>query len=226
MLNTLNHIAIIMDGNRRWAKKNELDQIEGHRKGIETAKFIAKHCHDKNIKELTLYAFSMQNWKRPKLEIKSLLKLFSTLFEDKSQFFIKNNFKFNPIGRIDELNEPVKIKVNSLKEKTKANDAMTINVAINYGGIEEIIDTYERIALNNEKNIDRKILKKYSYLPESNEIDLIIRTGGYSRLSNFLNLHNSYSELEISNILWPDFNQENFEEILSKYKKIERNYGK
>ena len=215
-----------MDGNRRWAKKNELDQIEGHRKGIETAKFIAKHCHDKNIKELTLYAFSMQNWKRPKLEIKSLLKLFSTLFEDKSQFFIKNNFKFNPIGRIDELNEPVKIKVNSLKEKTKANDAMTINVAINYGGIEEIIDTYERIALNNEKNIDRKILKKYSYLPESNEIDLIIRTGGYSRLSNFLNLHNSYSELEISNILWPDFNQENFEEILSKYKKIERNYGK
>ncbi len=226
MLNTLNHIAIIMDGNRRWAKKNKLDQIEGHRKGIETAKFIAKHCHNKNIKELTLYAFSMQNWKRPKLEIKSLLKLFSTLFEDKSHFFIKNNFKFNPIGRIDQLNEAVKIKINSLKEKTKANNAMTINVAINYGGIEEIIDTYERIALNNEKNINRKILKKYSYLPESNEIDLIIRTGGYSRLSNFLNLHNSYSELEISNILWPDFNQENLEEILSKYKKIERNYGK
>ena len=226
MLNTLNHIAIIMDGNRRWAKKNKLDQIEGHRKGIETAKFIAKHCHNKNIKELTLYACSMQNWKRPKLEIKSLLKLFSTLFEDKSHFFIKNNFKFNPIGRIDELNEAVKIKINSLKEKTKANNAMTINVAINYGGIEEIIDTYERIALNNEKNINRKILKKYSYLPESNEIDLIIRTGGYSRLSNFLNLHNSYSELEISNILWPDFNEEDFEEILSKYKKIERNYGK
>ena len=226
MLNTLNHIAIIIDGNRRWAKKNKLDQIEGHRKGIETAKFIAKHCHNKNIKELTLYAFSMQNWKRPKLEIKSLLKLFSTLFEDKSHFFIKNNFKFNPIGRIDELNEAVKIKINSLKEKTKANNAMTINVAINYGGIEEIIDTYERIALNNEKNINRKILKKYSYLPESNEIDLIIRTGGYSRLSNFLNLHNSYSELEISNILWPDFNEEDFEEILSKYKKIERNYGK
>ena len=162
MLNTLNHIAIIMDGNRRWAKKNNLDQIEGHKKGIETAKFIAKHCHNENIKELTLYAFSMQNWKRPKLEIKSLLKLFSTLFEDKSHFFIKNNFKFNPIGRIDELNEAVKIKINSLKEKTKANNAMTINVAINYGGIEEIIDTYERITLNNEKNIDRKILKKYS----------------------------------------------------------------
>lgn len=226
MLNTLNHIAIIMDGNRRWAKKNKVDQIEGHRKGIETAKFIAKHCHNKNIKELTLYAFSMQNWKRPKLEIKSLLKLFSTLFEDKSHFFIKNNFKFNPIGRIDGLNEAVKIKINSLKEKTKANDAMTINVAINYGGIEEIIDTYERITLNNEKKIDEKILKKYSYLPESNEIDLIIRTGGHSRLSNFLNLHNSYSELEISNILWPDFNQEDFEEILSKYKKIDRNYGK
>src|SRR6056300_1610286 len=226
MLNTLNHIAIIMDGNRRWAKKNKLDQIEGHRKGIETAKFIAKHCHNKNIKELTLYAFSMQNWKRPKLEIKSLLKLFSTLFEDKSHFFIKNNFKFNPIGRIDQLNEAVKIKINSLKEKTKANNAMTINVAINYGGIEEIIDTYERIALNNEKNINRKILKKYSYLPESNEIDLIIRTGGYSRLSNFLNLYNSYLELKINKILWPNFNQEDFEEILSKYKKIERNYGK
>ena len=103
---------------------------------------------------------------------------------------------------------------------------MTINVAINYGGIEEIIDTYERITLNGEKNIDEKILKKYSYLPESNEVDLIIRTGGYSRISNFLNLHNSYSEIEISNILWPDFRQEDFEKILLKYRKIERNYGK
>ena len=99
-------------------------------------------------------------------------------------------------------------------------------VAINYGGIEEIIDTYERITLNGEKNIDEKILKKYSYLPESNEVDLIIRTGGYSRISNFLNLHNSYSEIEISNILWPDFRQEDFEKILLKYRKIERNYGK
>lgn len=226
MLNTLNHIAIIMDGNRRWAKKNELDQIEGHRKGIETAKFIAKYCGNQNIKELTLYAFSMQNWKRSKVEIKSLLKLFSTLFEDKSHFFIKNNFKFNPIGRIDELNETVRKKINSLKDKTKSNNGMTINVAINYGGIEEIIDTYERITLNGEKNIDEKILKKYSYLPDSNEVDLIIRTGGYSRISNFLNLHNSYSEIEISNILWPDFRQEDFEKILLKYRKIERNYGK
>jgi len=94
------------------------------------------------------------------------------------------------------------------------------------GGIEEIIDTYERITLNGEKNMDEKILKKYSYLPESNEVDLIIRTGGYSRISNFLNLHNSYSEIEISNILWPDFGQEDFEKILLKYRKIERNYGK
>ena len=132
-----------MDGNRRWAKKNELDQIEGHKKGIETAKFIAKYCGNQNIKELTLYAFSMQNWKRPKVEIKSLLKLFSTLFEDKSHFFIKNNFQFNPIGRIDELNEAVRKKINSLKNKTKSNNGMAINVAINYGGIEEIIDTYK-----------------------------------------------------------------------------------
>ena len=131
--------------------------------------------------------------------------------------------RFNPIGRIDELNEAVRKKINSLKDKTKSNNGMTINVAINYGGIEEIIDTYERITLNGEKNIDEKILKKYSYLPESNEVDLIIRTGGYSRISNFLNLHNSYSEIEISNILWPDFRQEDFEKILLKYRKIERN---
>tara|TARA_B100000131_G_scaffold117769_1_gene114585 strand:- start:33741 stop:34394 length:654 start_codon:yes stop_codon:yes gene_type:complete len=217
-----------MDGNRRWAEKKNLKKIDGHKMGIETAKEISIESNNLGIKEITLYAFSFQNWNRPKVEIESLFNLFYELFEDKSKFFSLNSFIFNPIGRIDLLNNVIKKKLINLKNVTQNNKKLKINVAINYGGIEEIIDTFKNLvnANINLEDLNEDTLRQYSYLPISPSPELIIRTGGYNRISNFLNLHNSYSEIIISNKLWPDFTKDDFISILNEYQSIERNHGK
>lgn len=228
MNNLPKHVAIIMDGNRRWAEKKNLKKIDGHKMGIETAKEISLESNNLGIKEITLYAFSFQNWNRPKVEIESLFNLFYELFEDKSKFFSLNSFIFNPIGRIDLLNNVIKKKLINLKNVTQNNKKLKINVAINYGGIEEIIDTFKNLvnANINLEDLNEDTLRQYSYLPISPSPELIIRTGGYNRISNFLNLHNSYSEIIISNKLWPDFTKDDFISILNEYQSIERNHGK
>ena len=222
------HIAIIMDGNRRWAENKKIDKIDGHKEGIETAKKIAIESHKIGTKNLTLYAFSFQNWNRPKIEVESLFQLFTDLFEDKSKFFKENGFVFNPIGRLDELNSLMKKKIFRLHENTMGNKGLIINVAINYGGQEEIIDTLKKISFAgiDLNSLDVDLLKKFSYLPKTPDPELIIRTGGHSRISNFLNLHNSYSEIIVSSKLWPDFTLEDFYLIIKEYKSINRNYGK
>ena len=222
------HIAIIMDGNRRWAENKKIDKIDGHKEGIETAKKIAIESHKIGTKNLTLYAFSFQNWNRPKIEVESLFQLFTDLFEDKSKFFKENGFVFNPIGRLDELNSLMKKKIFKLHENTIGNKGLIINVAINYGGQEEIIDTLKKISFAgiDLNSLDVDLLKKFSYLPKAPDPELIIRTGGHSRISNFLNLHNSYSEIIVSSKLWPDFTLKDFHLIINEYKSINRNYGK
>ena len=222
------HIAVIMDGNRRWAENKKVDKIDGHKEGIETAKKIAIESHKIGTKNLTLYAFSFQNWNRPKIEVESLFQLFTDLFEDKSKFFKENGFVFNPIGRLDELNSLMKKKIFKLHENTIGNKGLVINVAINYGGQEEIIDTLKKISFAgiDLNSLDVDLLKKFSYLPKAPDPELIIRTGGHSRISNFLNLHNSYSEIIVSSKLWPDFTLEDFYRIIKEYKSINRNYGK
>ena len=222
------HIAIIMDGNRRWAENKKVDKIDGHKEGIETAKKIATESHKIGTKNLTLYAFSFQNWNRPKIEVESLFQLFTDLFEDKSKFFKENGFVFNPIGRLDELNSLMKKKIFKLHENTIGNKGLIINVAINYGGQEEIVDTLKKISFAgiDLNSLDVDLLKKFSYLPKAPDPELIIRTGGHSRISNFLNLHNSYSEIIVSSKLWPDFTLKDFHLIINEYKSINRNYGK
>ena len=222
------HIAIIMDGNRRWAENKKIDKIDGHKEGIETAKKIAIESHKIGTKNLTLYAFSFQNWNRPKIEVESLFQLFTDLFEDKSKFFKENGFVFNPIGRLDELSSLMKKKIFRLHENTMGNKGLIINVAINYGGQEEIVDTLKKISFAgiDLNSLDVDLLKKFSYLPKTPDPELIIRTGGHSRISNFLNLHNSYSEIIVSSKLWPDFTLEDFHLIIKEYKSINRNYGK
>ena len=222
------HIAIIMDGNRRWAENKKVDKIDGHKEGIETAKKIAIESHKIGTKNLTLYAFSFQNWNRPKIEVESLFQLFTDLFEDKSKFFKENGFVFNPIGRLDELSSLMKKKIFRLHENTMGNKGLIINVAINYGGQEEIVDTLKKISFAgiDLNSLDVDLLKKFSYLPKAPDPELIIRTGGHSRISNFLNLHNSYSEIIVSSKLWPDFTLEDFHLIIKEYKSINRNYGK
>ena len=222
------HIAVIMDGNRRWAENKKVDKIDGHKEGIETAKKIAIESHKIGTKNLTLYAFSFQNWNRPKIEVESLFQLFTDLFEDKSKFFKENGFVFNPIGRLDELSSLMKKKIFRLHENTMGNKGLIINVAINYGGQEEIVDTLKKISFAgiDLNSLDVDLLKKFSYLPKAPDPELIIRTGGHSRISNFLNLHNSYSEIIVSSKLWPDFTIEDFHLIIKEYKSINRNYGK
>ena len=222
------HIAVIMDGNRRWAENKKVDKIDGHKEGIETAKKIAIESHKIGTKNLTLYAFSFQNWNRPKIEVESLFQLFTDLFEDKSKFFNENGFVFIPIGRLDELSSLMKKKIFRLHENTMGNKGLIINVAINYGGQEEIVDTLKKISFAgiDLNSLDVDLLKKFSYLPKAPDPELIIRTGGHSRISNFLNLHNSYSEIIVSSKLWPDFTLEDFHLIIKEYKSINRNYGK
>jgi len=221
-----NHIAIIMDGNRRWAKNKNQPTIKGHQKGLEVAKEICISANELEIKNLTLYAFSIQNWSRPKLEITSLFNLFLDFFENKSEFFFEYNLKFNPIGRIDELDNKIKDRILSLKEKTKENTGTSINVAINYGGREEIIDIVNKIISQKHfKEVDDKIIKELSYLPDIPEPELLIRTAGLSRVSNFLLWHIAYSEIEILEELWPDFTSEKFLVCIKKYQSIDRKFG-
>lgn len=222
-----NHVAIIMDGNRTWAKRNNLSTIRGHEKGLDTAKEICIHCNDIGIKNLTLYAFSIQNWTRPRAEIDALFNLFIDFFDNKSKFFYDHKLKFHPIGRINELPKAIQKKVHHLKTSTIKNTGTCINVAINYGGREEIIDTIKNMIDRNIKkdDINEDTFKDYSYFPQTSYPELLIRTAGYSRVSNFLLWHIAYSEINITEKLWPDFTKGDFNESLTKYKTIDRKFG-
>tara|TARA_B100001996_G_C18663969_1_gene594180 strand:- start:1948 stop:2652 length:705 start_codon:yes stop_codon:yes gene_type:complete len=222
-----NHIAIIMDGNRTWAKNNNLLTIKGHEKGLEVAEEICIHSNKIGIKNLTLYAFSIQNWTRPKVEIDALFNLFIDFFDNKSKFFHDYKLKFQPIGRISELPKMIERKILSLKELTKDYKGTCINVAINYGGREEIIDTVNAIVniSDTNKKIDEDLFKENSYFPNTPDPELLIRTAGYSRVSNFLLWHIAYSEIDISDKLWPEFTKRDLEESIQRYKSIDRKFG-
>ncbi len=222
------HVAIIMDGNRRWAKENNSKSIVGHKKGLDTAEKICIYSSKIGIKYLTLYAFSAQNWSRSKVEIDSLFTLFLEFFNMKSNFFMKYKMKFNPIGRIDELDTSIIDKISTLVEKTKNNKGMCVNVAINYGGREEIIDAIKNLYEENFDftNINEFILKENTYLSSKQpDPELIIRTGGISRLSNFLLWHAAYSEIIVHEKLWPEFTQLDFQSCINQYSIIDRKFG-
>ena len=221
------HVAIIMDGNRRWAKGNNLKSIIGHKKGLDAAEEICIYSNEIGIKYLTLYAFSAQNWSRSKIEIDLLFVLFLEFFNKKSDFFIKYGMKFNPIGRIEELDAPIKNKIKILVDKTKKNKGTCVNVAINYGGREEIIDAIKKLDKDNFNftNIDEYILRENTYLPDCPDPELIIRTGGVSRLSNYLLWHIAYSEIVVHEKLWPEFTKLDFQDCIDKYSAIDRKFG-
>lgn len=221
------HLAIIMDGNRTWAKKHGLSTIKGHEKGLDVARAICIYCNKLGIKNLTLYAFSIQNWSRPKIEIDALFNLFIDFFDNKSQFFHDYNLRFNPIGRIDELPKAIARKVRLLEESTRNNLGCCINVAINYGGREEILDAAKRIIEKglSIEDVNEESMKSNLYLTDTPDPELLIRTAGYSRVSNFLLWHIAYSEIDINQKLWPDFTEEDLEESLNIYKSIHRKFG-
>ena len=222
-MNPLKHVAIIMDGNGRWGLKHFNSRNKGHKAGLESVETVIKVALEKNIPYLTLYAFSTENWKRPKNEVSFLFKLLENFLKNKIEEFNKNQIKLKIIGE-----KKFPIKLNKLlitsEKKTEKNSKLQINLALNYGSKNEIINAIK--LLNKKKiKINEKNLSNMLYTSNIPDPDLLIRTGNTNRLSNFLLWQLSYSEIFFSKKLWPDFKSKDFINIIFKYKKIKRNFG-
>lgn len=223
-------IAIIMDGNGRWAQKRKLPVSYGHKKGADNLINILKHAKNIGIKSLTLYAFSTENWKRPKDEVDYILNTLDSYLDEKSEIFIENDIKLKFIGDLTKLDKKLLQKISNLEKETENNN-LELNIAFSYGGRTEIINATKNIAVDYKNNkidiydINEELFKKYLYNPEIIYPDLVIRTGGDIRISNFLLWEISYSELYFTNKLWPDFNEKDLNKAIKNYKKRKRTYG-
>lgn len=218
-----NHVAIIMDGNGRWAKARNLRRSEGHKQGLLTAENILDYSLEKGIKCVTLYVFSTENWKRPKLEVKALFSLAAKFF-DRFAKFCQDRVRVVVSGELDGLPTSLVKKIEEIQQKTAAFDAICVNLCINYGGRRDIVQAVQKIVDENgeisQENISRHLYN--SFLPEP---DLIIRTGGEMRLSNFLTYQSAYAELAFTKTLWPDFGRDEYFEIIDEYCRRSRNFG-
>jgi len=225
------HVAIIMDGNGRWANKRGLPRVAGHKEGMDVVQRIVRTAVRYNIEILTMYAFSTENWKRPKHEVDYLLRLPKMFLNVYLPELIEKNVKVNMIGSLDSLPAHTKEAVQNAKEKTKDNTGLLLNFALNYGGRNEIITAVERMVTDIEKgklqkeHITEELFSTYLYTNNFCDPDLIIRTSGEQRLSNFLLWQSAYSEFWFTDELWPDFTEEMFEQALYDYQTRTRRYG-
>ena len=222
-MNPLNHVAIIMDGNGRWGLKNKKSRNLGHKQGLFTVEKIIKKSIEKKIKYLTLFAFSTENWKRPSLEIKYLFKLLENFLDKRLSNLNKQNIKLRIIGRKDfssKLNKSLK----NAEKLTSNNKKLQINLALNYGSKNEIIDGIKSL-IKNKKNITIKNISESLYTKDIPDPDILIRTGETNRLSNFLLWQLAYTEIFFEKKLWPDFNERDYDRIIKKYMTIKRNFG-
>lgn len=224
------HLAIIIDGNRRWAKKRGLASFEGHKRGLEKVKEIGKWCKKKGVKILTLFAFSTENWSRPKMEINYLMKLFSQAFSKKNiQEIDREGIKIQVIGQKERLPYQLQEKIKRAEEITQDNREGILNLALSYGGRAEIVEALRKIMKMNPKppeKIDEELIEKNLWTAGQANPDLIIRTGGEKRLSNFLLWQSAYSELYFSEKYWPDFTEKDLEEAFKEYSQRQRRFGK
>ena len=222
-MNPLNHVAIIMDGNGRWGLKNKNSRNAGHKAGLDTVEKIIKESIKNKISFLTLYAFSTENWKRPKKEINYLFNLLQLFLENKLDSLNNQNIKLIILG-IKNFPKKLNKLLNNAEQKTHNNSKLQINLALNYGSKSELINAFKKI-LKNKESINEKNINKYLFTKDIPDPDLLIRTGDTKRLSNFLLWQLSYSEIFFEKKLWPDFNEKDFKRIIKKFKKIKRNYG-
>ena len=222
-MNPLNHVAIIMDGNGRWGLKYKKSRNAGHKAGLITVERIIKETLKNNIKYLTLYTFSTENWKRPKKEIIYLFNLLETFLINKIDDLHKQNIKLKIIGFKNFSSKLNKLLYQSEK-RTSKNKKLQINLALNYGSKLELINAFKNLKKNNER-ISEKNLKKYLQTKDIPDPDILIRTGNTKRLSNFLLWQLAYTEIFFEEKLWPDFNEKDYNNILKKYKNIKRNFG-
>ena len=227
-----NHVAIIMDGNGRWAKKIGKKRAFGHENGTKSVRECINQSMKLGIKNLTLYVFSTENWNRPKFEINALMDLLVYSLENERVNLIKNGIKLNVIGELETLKDKAKTKLKSIISETKSNKKLNLNLAISYGSKQEIVNVIREISnkvknnIISSKNIDENIINEHLYTRNLPNVDLLIRTGGEKRISNFLLWQIAYAEMYFTDILWPDFKKEDFIDALDDYQKRERRFGK
>ena len=222
------HVAIIMDGNGRWAKKRGLPRLAGHNAGGDNIRPVVKIFADCGVKYLTLYMFSTENWNRPRIEVAGLLSLLARKIDREAKAFHQENIRLVHLGRLDRLSQKLREKVKAAVELTKNNTGLTLCLAFDYGGRDEIVRAARRIASAGvlSDNINESVFAQYLDSPGIPDPDLVIRTGDESRLSNFLLWQVAYSELYFTPVLWPDFGVKDVEEALSEYKRRQRRFGK
>jgi undecaprenyl diphosphate synthase len=230
--NLPSHIAIIMDGNGRWARKRGLPRIAGHKAGVKTVKRIVRASGELPLKYLTLYTFSKENWKRPKEEVSAIMNLLYETTKREMNELDENNVRLITTGRIEEFSPKKKEILQKAMEKTKDNSGLTLNLALNYSGRVEILDAVKRIIQDVQQGkiqdgqLDEKLFSTYLYTKDLPDPDLLIRTSGEMRLSNFLLWQTSYTELYVTEVLWPDFSVKDFYETILDFQERERRFGK
>ena len=219
------HVAIIMDGNGRWGLKKKNSRNLGHKKGIIRVEEVINQSIKKKIKFLTLYTFSSDNWKRPKIEINFLFTLLENYIDKEFNNLKKKNIKIKILGDISKFPSTLKSKLRKVERKTNNNTLIQINLALNYGSRQEIINAFKKINLNKKKIITEKLISNNLYTKNIPDPEILIRTGNTNRLSNFLLWQINYTEIFFIKKLWPDFNKNDFNKILNKFNKIKRNFG-
>ena len=224
------HVAIIMDGNGRWAAQRHLPRVEGHRAGIEAVRDTVECAARLGIKVLTLYAFSVENWKRPKSEVSTLMLLLKRYLRSELSTLLRNDIRFRVIGRIEELAPDIQAELQEAIARTSGNRGMLFNIALNYGGRTEITDAVRRLigavrAGRATGEVDETTLSSYLYTAGQPDPDLLIRTSGEMRVSNFLLWQIAYAEIWVTDVLWPDFRRKHLLQAVADYQKRERRYG-
>ena len=226
------HIAIIMDGNGRWAEKRRHNRVFGHARGVERAREITRECGEQKIEALTLYTFSTENWQRPAGEVNFLMKLLQRYLKNETQELIDNNLRFRAIGFLEMLPKNIQDELRRLEQATAKNTGMFLNIALSYGSRQELVMAAQTLAREvaagkiRPEDIDEAKINGCLFTHESPEPDLLIRTGGDQRISNFLLWQSAYAELYFTDICWPDFTVENFRQALTAYGNRERRFGK
>lgn len=227
-----NHLAIIMDGNGRWAKQKGLIRALGHESGTKSVRQTVESCAKLGIKNLTLYAFSTENWNRPKLEVDILMNLLIKSLKNELETLQKNKIRLNSIGNISLLPKSAQKELLEVINKTKDNHHMTLTLALSYGAREELVSAIKKISdkvknnIISSEDIDETIINQHLYTHNLPDVDLLIRTSGEHRISNFLLWQIAYAELYFTDVLWPDFTEENLYEAIISYQKRERRFGK
>lgn len=225
------HIAIIMDGNGRWAKNRKQLRIVGHREGLKAVRKTVKYAHELGVKVLTLYAFSSENWKRPEQEVSALMALFIYALNKEVKLLHENNMRINIIGDISRFSVQLQKMILQAQERTKNNTGLILNIAANYGGRWDIVNAVKKVIHRFEENniklddINEDVINQEISLCELPPIDLVIRTGGEYRISNFLLWQIAYSELYFTDVLWPDFNKHALDDAISEFSRRERRFG-